>query len=185
MLVDATTSIEVTSVALQTLAGQIGNLLPANRQLSVQLEGEVLRNFASEGAEFGAPWEPLKLSTILARLRKSRGAKAKIAKAKGLYKAGATNSKAIYAASGAGLIKILQDTGALRQAYAGFYDDTEAGVGAVSSAAHADLAIVHQFGDPAHNIPARPMLPPQDLALEWAMVVYQNHVDQARARAQL
>lgn len=179
-----TDSVEVTSKALQLLARQIGNLTPANRQLSVQLEGEVLRNFASEGAEFNAPWAPLKLSTILARLRKSPKSKGKKAKAKELFKAGGT-SKAVYAASGAGLFKILQSSGALRQSFAGFFDETEAGVGAQSNAAHADLAIVHEHGDPSRNLPARPMLPPADLALSWAIAVYQSHIDLARQAAQL
>src|SRR5882672_9883414 len=156
-----TDSVEVTSRALQTLASQIGDLRRANQQLSVQLEGEVLKNFASEGAEFGNPWQPLKLSTILARLRQSPKSKGAKEKAKGLFKAG-QSSKQVYAASGAGLMKILQDTGALRQSFAGFFDDTEAGVGAQSNAAHADLAVVHEHGNASRNLPARPMLPPPD-----------------------
>jgi phage gpG-like protein len=177
-------SIEVTSAALNKLAAAIADRNQANQQLSVKLEGEVLQNFGSEGGEFGNPWVPLKLSTILARLRgspKSNGAKAK---AKGIFKAGGT-SKQAFAASGAGLIKILQDTGALRQSFAGFFTPDEAGVGARSNAAHADLSIVHEFGDPSRNIPARPMLPPPDLALEWAIEVYQNHIAQARQSANL
>lgn len=177
-------SIEVTSAALQKLAAGIADTNKANQQLSVKLEGEVLANFASEGGEFQNPWVPLKLSTILARLRlspKSKGAKAK---AKAVFKSGGT-SKQAFAASGAGLIKILQSTGALRQSFAGFYTATEAGVGARSNAAHADLSQVHEFGDPSRNIPARPMLPPPGMALEWAVEVYENHIAQARQRANL
>lgn len=177
-------SIEVTSAALNKLAAAIADRNQANQQLSVKLEGEVLRNFASEGIEFGNPWVPLKLSTILARLRgspKSKGAKAK---AKAVFKAGGT-SKQAFAASGAGLIKILQNTGALRQSFAGFFAEDEAGVGARSNAAHADLSIVHEFGDSSRNIPARPMLPPPALALGWAIEVYQNHIAQARQSANL
>lgn len=177
-------SIEVTSAALQKLAAGIADTNKANQQLSVKLEGEVLANFASEGSEFGAAWVPLKLSTILARLRgspKSKGAKAK---AKEVFKSGGT-SKQAFAASGAGLIQILQDTGALRQSFAGFFDATQAGVGAQSNAAHADLSKVHEFGDPSRNIPARPMLPPPQLALDWAIEVYENHISQARQSANL
>lgn len=177
-------SVEVTSQALQTLASQIGNLRPANQQLSVKLEGEVLRQFESEGAEFGATWAPLKLSTILHRLGKSPKSASKLAKARKSLAAGVSSRKT-FEATGAGLFKILQDSGALRQSFAGFFDDTEAGVGARSNTAHADLAVVHQEGDPGRNLPARPMLPPPELALDWALQVYQNHVDQARARAQL
>jgi phage gpG-like protein len=177
-------SIEVTSRALQKLAAGIADTGKANQQLSVKLEGEVLANFASEGGEFDNPWVPLKLSTILARLRKSPKSKGAKEKAKGIFKAGGT-SKQAFAASGAGLIKILQDSGALRQSFAGFFTPTEAGVGARSNAAHADLSQVHEFGDPSRNIPARPMLPPPAMALEWAIEVYENHIAQARQSANL
>lgn len=175
-------SIEVTSQALQKLAAGIADTNKANQQLSVKLEGEVLSNFASEGGEFGTPWQPLALSTILERLRgspKSNGAKAK---AKEIFKSVGTSRQA-FAASGAGLMKILQDTGALRQSFAGFFDATQAGVGAQSNAAHADLSKVHEFG--TEHIPARPMLPPPNLALDWAIEVYENHISQARQSANL
>lgn len=175
-------SIQVTSDALQKLAAGIADTNKANQQLSVKLEGEVLRNFASEGSEFGAPWQPLALSTILERLKGSRKSKSAKAKAKEIFKAGGT-SKQAFAASGAGLIKILQDTGGLRQSFAGFFTATEAGVGAQSNAAHADLSKVHEFG--TEHIPARPMLPPPQLALDWAIEVYENHIAQARQRANL
>jgi phage gpG-like protein len=180
----ASDSIEVTSAALQKLAAGIADTNKANQQLSVKLEGEVLANFASEGSEFGNPWQPLALSTILERLRRSPKSKGAIAKAKGIFKAGGT-SKQAYSASGAGLIKILQDTGGLRQSFAGFFDATQAGVGAQSNAAHADLSIVHEHGDPSRNLPARPMLPPPGLALDWAVAVYENHIAQARLAANL
>lgn len=175
---------EDAAAALGVLASQLADRRQVNQQLSVKLEGEVLQNFTSEGAEFGNPWVPLKLSTILERLRgspKSKGAKAK---AKAVFKAGGTSRQA-YAASGAGIIKILQDTGALKSSFAGFFDNDQAGVGARSNAAHADLALVHQFGDPSRNIPARPMLPPPALALDWAIEVYENHIAQAKSKANL
>lgn len=177
-------SVEVTSEALQKLAAGIADRKKANQQLSVKLEGEVLSNFRTEGAEFGAPWVPLKLSTILARLRLSPKSKTKKAAAAALFKKGGT-PKAVFAASGAGLLQILQDTGHLRQSFAGFFDADEAGVGARSNAAHADLSIVHEYGDPSRNIPARPMLPPPEKALEWAIAVYQNHIASARSAANL
>lgn len=177
-------SVEVTSKALNKLAAGIADRSRANQQLSVKLEGEVLANFANEGQEFNTPWAPLKLSTILRRLSKSPKSKAKKAKAAALFKQG-QSSRAVYAASGAGLLRILQDTGALRQSFAGFYDNDEAGVGARSNAAHADLSIVHQEGNPSRNLPARNMLPPPAMALEWAIAVYQNHIAQARVSANL
>jgi phage gpG-like protein len=180
----ANDSIQVTSKALQTLAQAIADRRQANQQLSVKLEGEVLRNFESEGHEFNTPWAPLALSTIRARLRKGSGSKGRRQKAIAGFKAGKT-SKQVFQASGAGLLKILQDTGALRQSFAGFYDSDQAGVGSQSNAAHADLSLVHQEGSPSRHIPARNMLPPADMALDWALVVYQNHIDQARAVAGL
>lgn len=178
-------STQVVSQALNKLAAGIHDRSLANRQLSNQLEGWVLRNFAQQGAlRLPGGWEPLKLSTLLARLRKGKGSAGKKAAAARSFKQGKSVAET-YAATGAGLVKILQDTGALRQAFAGFYDAQEAGVGAVSHSAHADLAIVHEYGNPSRNLPARPMLPTPAQALEMAFLVYQNHVDQARKRANL
>ena len=170
--------------ALYRLAAQLRNRRQANQQLSVQLEEFVLRNFQSEGALRGG-WEPLKLSTIMARLRKGRSTPAK-EKAKALYKQGRTREQ-VLSATGAGSFMILQDTGALRQSYAGFYDNDVAGVGTADSGhpEQPDIATMHEQGDPARNLPARPMLPDIDQALEMAMVVYEDHLEDSKRAAGL
>lgn len=178
-------SIQATSDALKKLASQLKDRRKANQALSVQLEGWVLRNFNSEGSlRQSEGWVQLSAATLLARLRKGRGSKSKKAAAKGLIKQG-LSSAAVYAQSGAGLVKILQDTGALRQSFAGFYDADVAGVGAQSNATHGDLSIIHEYGDPSRNIPARPMLPTPDQALEMAMAVYERFVSESRQAANL
>lgn len=180
-------SIKVTSDALKRLASELVNRRRANQQLSVQLEGWVLRNFASEGGlTLAGAWVPLKPETILRRINEhpGRAKAAKVREAKSLVKRGFT-SRAAYNQTGAGLVKILQDTGAMRQSFAGFFDDKRAGVGARSGSAHADLTKIHQDGSEDHNIPARPMLPTPDQALEMATAVYAEFVSSAREAANL
>lgn len=176
-------TIAAANKALQTLAAQIRDRTVANKQLAVKLEGEVLRNFASEGAEFGLPWAPLKPATILARLNKGKQT-ARVKAAKGLINTGQSIKQARKALGG-GIVQTLQDTSAMKQTFAGFSTEDEAGVGARSNTAHADLTLVHQYGSPTRNIPARPMLPPVELALGWAVQIYQRHVDNAREKANL
>lgn len=177
-------TIQTASLALKRLALQIQSRRVPNKQLAAKLEGEVLRQFDTQGQEFNTPWAPLKTSTILRRLKAGRGSKAKKSKAAELFKQGKSSSE-VYKASGAGLIKILQNTGHLRASFAGFSDDDEAGVGARSNADHGDLAQIHQDGDPSRNLPARNMLPPPDMALAWAMEIYQNYIDAARRSVEL
>jgi len=169
--------------ALNDLALGLSDRRVPNKQLSVQLEGFVLNNFDQEGALRGG-WEPLKPSTILARLRKSPAGKRAKGLAGALAKAG-RKSADIAATTGAGLVKILQDTGAMRQSFAAFSDNDVAGVGARSGAQHAELTAIHEYGDPSRNIPARPMLPTPDQALQMAYDVYEAYVEKARKDAGL
>lgn len=179
-----TESFQAASLALKRLAQQIQTRRVPNKQLSIKLEQEVLRQFASEGQEFNTPWAPLKLSTILRRLKLGKASKGKKSKAAALFRQGKSSSE-VYKASGAGLLKILQSTGALRQSFAGFSDNDQAGVGARSNVTHGDLARIHQDGDPSRNLPARNMLPPPDMALQWAMEIYENYIDTARRSVDL
>lgn len=71
----------------------------------------------------------------------------------------------------------LQNTDALRASFLPLADNRYAGVGAVSANKHADLAKVHEYGN--DYIPARPMLPSDDVATSAALRVYQFYVDRA------
>lgn len=93
--VDATAALQMFQ---DLLHGAQDRTIP-NRQLSVQLQGWVLRNFQSEGALQDPPWEPLAEST---RLQKEE-----------------------QGYSSAPLVR----TGHLRQSFRGFYDNDRAGVG--------------------------------------------------------
>jgi phage gpG-like protein len=72
--------------------------------------------------------------------------------------------------------KPLIRTGNLRDSFAGFGDAEQAGVGAQASFG-VDYARVHQEGNPARNLPARPMLPPPEIAKELWSRVYDNFIE--------
>lgn len=85
-----------------------------------------------------------------------------------------------------GYAMILQNTGALRQSFAPFYDREQAGVGAqqiFDEGRDPDMAAVHEFG--LGHVPARPMLPTQEQALGIAMRVYGHFVTASRERSGL
>jgi phage gpG-like protein len=124
-----------------------------NEKIGVQLHGEVMRTFESEGATEGRPrWQDL------AR----KGRQRYVTGSDGKRRLGEFQTD----------YKILQDTGALRQSYFPLFDKDSAGVGAVSGAKHADLAPLHEFGVPARNLPARPMLPEPEYVLGVATTLY-------------
>jgi phage gpG-like protein len=75
--------------------------------------------------------------------------------------------------------QILQDTGALRAAYVPLSDRDIAGVGAASVKGHSDLAAAHQFGVAERNLPARPMLPTEETALDIMSRVYGLNIERA------
>lgn len=129
----------------------------ANRQAGVQLHSDVIRTFQAQGATFGrSRWAALKA-----------GGRYVNTKAKGKTRRFQTH------------YKILQDTGALRQSFVSLYDSSLAGVGAVSAKEHADLAAAHQFGVPSRNLPARPMLPTEERAMEVVSLVYRRMIEKA------
>lgn len=136
-----------------------------NRAAAAQLFAFVIRNFETEGGETTAGhWKKLAPSTILGRLRKG---------AKGKKRAGRGGG----GASGA-VFKILQDTGHLRQSYAPFSDDDQAGVGARASFG-VDYAAVHEEGSEDGRIPQRKMLPSETQALAIGIRVYGFYVERA------
>jgi phage gpG-like protein len=142
------TSIDVakTSAAISQVARGLRDRTALHGQIGAQLYAWVIRNFEQEGGLTGAGrWAPLK--------------------AGGRWKGRGKNR---YFQTDA---RILQDTGNLRNSFAPFYDNDTAGVGARASYG-VDYAAVHQQGDPGRNLPARPMLPPEDVALDIASRIY-------------
>lgn len=129
----------------------------ANKASGIQMHTDVMMTFSAQGATFGRPkWEPLKAGGRYV----STKSKTKKRRFQTAY-------------------MILQDTGALRASYFPLYDDKLAGVGAVSAKEHADLAEAHQFGVPSRNLPARPMLPTENRALEVVSKVYGFMIEKA------
>lgn len=177
-------SADVALDQFRTLAREIGNRKQANEQLAVELWKWVEQNFEQQGLLTGTPWQELSPETIAQRLAKSRGSKGVRALARGMFRQGALSAE-VFEETGMGLFMILQDTGAMRQSFDWFADNDQAGVGSVSSHEHADLTAIHQYGDPTRNIPARPMLPDREQALELAVAVYDWHIQNARDKAGL
>jgi len=131
-----------------------------NEKIGIQLHGEVMRTFDEEGATEGRPkWIDL---LYHGRQRYVMGADGK--RRKGVFQTD---------------YKILQDTGALRASYFQLYSKDAAGVGAISGAKHADLAPLHEFGNPATHLPARPMLPTPEYVLGVATTLYGMAIKQA------
>lgn len=67
--------------------------------------------------------------------------------------------------------RMLVRSGALRQSYVPFHTKENAGVGSELS-----YSKPHQEGNPARNLPARPMLPPRDVVLDIGIRVYGDYV---------
>lgn len=89
--------------SLTRLALSVNDRRVPNRQLAVQLQGHVFREFKTEGAFNGGNWAPLAESTARRKVTK--------------------------AGQRRGFHPILMVTGHLRNSYLSFYDDTKAGVG--------------------------------------------------------
>jgi phage gpG-like protein len=73
----------------------------------------------------------------------------------------------------------------MRQSFAAFSDNDQAGVGTPIGAQHADLSAIHEYGDPSRNIPARPMLPTKEQGLTFAQEIYSLFVMQSIQDADL
>lgn len=71
-------------------------------------------------------------------------------------------------------------TGNLRQSFAPFSDDEVAGVGARASFG-VDYAQIHQNGN--EHVPARPMLPPAEVAKRFAVTIWNQDLADAKHRA--
>lgn len=108
-----------------------------NRQLAVQLQGWVFRNFQQGGAMQMPSWAPLAASTLYAKFRKGWSASP--------------------------LIR----TGHLRQSFRPFSDNDRAGVGS-----EVPYARYHETG--TATIPARPMLPPRAVVVDFARAIYER-----------
>lgn len=145
--------------AIDVFSSTLKNRETAHRQVGVQLFTWVQRNFESSGGLQPKPWAPLAPSTL------------KRKKAQGL------SSKPLYGR-----------TGNLRTSFLPFSDNNQVGIGARASAG-VDYAEVHEYGgeDPKRNwrVPARPMLPPVKVVLDYAIRVYKLHVKSARQKARL
>lgn len=130
---------EPASKGLRMLWQRIENREPINRKVGIQLYAWVMRNFDSGGREQEPSWAPLADSTL--------------------------KQKARLGYSPQPLIR----TGHLRQSFAPFADDRQAGVGAQASFG-VDYAELHETG--TSRFPARPMLPPERVAIQIATQVY-------------
>ena len=121
----------------------------SNQKAGIALYNDVIRTFKAQGATDGRPrWAPLKAGGRYVGTGKKR-------------KDGSRAPRRFQTA-----YQILQDTGALRASFVPLSDATLAGVGAASVKGHADLAPIHQQGDPKRNLPPRPMLPPERTAMD-------------------
>lgn len=121
-----------------------------NKKIAIQLYQYTMAVFDAEGAHDGrAAWPKLK--------------------AGGRYTGGRFRTA----------YKLLQDTGQLRQSYEPIYDRESAGVGAVASRPHADLAPIHEHGNPERNLPARPVLPSVEVLQTTVLSIYGLEFDKA------
>lgn len=138
---------------LRKLSARLTDTATANRKVSIDLYGLVMRNFDTEGGLRGG-WTPLKPGTVKAKSRE-------------------------------GYAMILQNTGSLKESFEFFSDKEIAGVGARNYVntddpdAPTNLAEVHEYGYEARGIPARPMLPTPEQALEAGINVYNVLVREA------
>lgn len=150
---------------LEQLAKGVTHRAPIHQKIGVQLYGITMRNFREQGNN-GIKWAPLKAG---GRWVGQKGGKGK-SRFKGTRRLDVS-------------ARILQDTGAMRQSFLSFWDDDVAGVGAASFREHADIAEAHEFGVPSRNLPARPMLPTRERALEAAVVIYGIEMQRLAAKA--
>lgn len=80
--------------------------------------------------------------------------------------------------------KKLVRTGNLRNSFLPFSDEDQAGVGARASFG-VDYAQVHEEGSDDGRVPARPMLPPDDVAMGYVTRIYERFVVDSRGKAGL
>lgn len=134
---------------LRKLSARLTDTATANRKVSIDLYGLVMRNFDEEGGLRGG-WTPLKPGTVKA---KSREGYAMILQNTGALK----NSFEPFSDK--------EEAGVGARLYTGD--------------GPTDLAAVHEYGSEAQNIPARPMLPTPEQALAAGINVYNILVREA------
>lgn len=78
--------------------------------------------------------------------------------------------------------KKLVRTGNLRTSFLQFSDNDTAGIGARASYG-VDYAAVHELGN--DKVPARPMLPPPKVVVDYAIRIYNMHIQRARQESGL
>lgn len=150
-----------------------------NREAGIKMHQMVIDTFRAEGATQDRPqWQDLKAGGRWKRrmskdgvLRRERFLDKRLPRdARGNFIKG-SNLDSVY--------MILQDSGALREAYYTLADESHAGVGALSGKKHADIAAAHEYGVPSRNLPARPMLPTHEAAVAAVYAVYKLAVEAA------
>lgn len=154
--ISLTMNINEAASALSQLAGDVQNRSIPNRQIGIQLYGWVIRNFQQSGAMQQPPWVALAPSTLERKQKEGYSSQPLIRR------------------------------GNLRQSFAPFADDTQAGVGA-RAAFGIDYARIHETG--STQTPGRPpqraMLPPRDYALNASVQIYNLHIQTSIRRAGL
>lgn len=83
---------------------------------------------------------------------------------------------------GLSLKPLYGQTGNLRQSFAGFATNDLFGVGARASFG-VDYAEVHEYG--SDNVPSRPMLPPEKVAVDYGIRIYDLFIKQRAKSADL
>lgn len=143
-----------------------------NKQAGIKMHELVMETFRLEGATQGRPrWQDLAAGGRWQRRLGRDGVRRRyrfqdIRRGKGGVPELDASGNFIRA------YKILQDTGDMRNSYVWLSDADHAGVGTAKGASHADIAIYHEYGVPARNLPARPMLPTNETALVTVYQVY-------------
>lgn len=148
MAISVTIKAGATTAALAALSGDLRSRAQVMREIATQFYSWTIRDYDAGGAlRPTGPWAPLAPATVLEKLR-----------------------------LGYSTVPLGPRTGNLRQSFLPFYDEDSAGVGARASAG-VDYAAVHEEGDPERNIPARPMLPPDDVAGGYVTRIYGRFVN--------
>lgn len=156
MAISVTVNVAPVVSALGSLTASLKNRQTTLREIATQLTGWTQRNYDAGGAlRPTGPWAPLAPATVVEKLR-----------------------------LGYSTVPLGSRSGHLRLSILPFSDNDSAGVGMRASFG-VDYAAVHEEGDPERNIPARPMLPPDEVASGYVMRIYDRHVKISISRANL
>lgn len=142
--------------AIAGLASSLKDRGLVHRQIAAQFYSWTIRNYDSGGALRPAgPWAPLAPATVVEKLR-----------------------------LGYSTVPLGPRSGHLRQSFLPFSDNDIAGVGARASF-DVDYAAVHEEGGVERNVPARPMLPPDEVANGYVTRIYGAFVKTSISRNNL